>query len=331
MRILLYCPDRHITYTGATPETAGVGGGITARIHLARALARRGHEATVLSNTPGDETVDGARFVALDSHEPFDVDVLVAMSSGGDLDLAPLADVSGETSKRIAWVHGVTRVRNIERFAWDGIVVPSRFVAGEVSGWGLGAEIWPIPNGFQRYPVSPVDRDPRLLVYTSHPSKGLDAALGVLDGLRRRDEHWHLRLYGGAGLWGQHSDPVERPGVEDRGMVSQPELAAALREAAFALHLQAIPEAYSISVSEAMAAGAIVVASPAGALAERIVHRKNGLLIPGPHDGATTIDRAVREILGLSQRRMRRIRARASSEVLDWDAVAELWERYLER
>jgi glycosyltransferase involved in cell wall biosynthesis len=114
-------------------------------------------------------------------------------------------------------------------------------------------------------------------------------------------------------------------------MVSQPDLAAGLFEAAFALHLQAIPEAYSISVSEAMAAGAIVVASPAGALADRIVHRRNGLLIAGHYEDPSTIANAVKAILGTSGRRMEKIRARAAAEVLDWDAVAELWEQYLQR
>ncbi len=40
-RVVIYCPDRHIVYDGRTPDEIGVGGGITARVRMARALARR--------------------------------------------------------------------------------------------------------------------------------------------------------------------------------------------------------------------------------------------------------------------------------------------------
>ena len=51
-RVAIFCPDRHILYDGRTPDEVGVGGGITARVRMARALARRGHEVHMIVNCP---------------------------------------------------------------------------------------------------------------------------------------------------------------------------------------------------------------------------------------------------------------------------------------
>ena len=51
-RVVIYCPDRHISYQAATPDKKGVGGGIVARIRLAQHLARQGHQVAVISNVP---------------------------------------------------------------------------------------------------------------------------------------------------------------------------------------------------------------------------------------------------------------------------------------
>src|SRR6185295_14968718 len=46
-------------------------------------------------------------------------------------------------------------------------------------------------------------RDPHRLVYASHPSKGLEAAIGVLRLLRRSEPRFELHVYGGTRLWGE--------------------------------------------------------------------------------------------------------------------------------
>lgn len=327
MEIVVYCPDRHLSYSGSTPETAGVGGGVTARIHLARALAGRGHDVTVVCNCPAPETVDGARFVPLDDGERLAADVVVLNSSGGALSLQPAAGLDIDAGALVLWVHGVSPIAGLERFAFDRVVVPSRFIAAEVARWGIGAPVDVVPNGFWRYLVPDVERDPFRLAYTSHPAKGLDTALAVLARLRRRDPRFTLHLYGGAALWGEEAAPIGGDGVTDHGLVSQPVLQAELGRAGFALHLQAIPEAWSISLSEAMAAGAIPVVSPVGALAERVVDGKTGIVVPGDHLAPGTADRAAAAIgrLASRPRRAERMRAAASSSPPDWGEVARRW------
>lgn len=331
--VLLYCPDRHLTYTGSTPESSGVGGGVTARIHLARALARRGHEVTVVANCPAEEVVDGARFLPLDAVQRLSADLVVLNSSGGALSLAPAADLRIDAGRLLLWLHGVSPIAALDRFRFDRVVVPSRFIAATVGGiWRLAAPVEVIPNGFHRYPVEAgIERDPFRLAYTSHPAKGLGAALTVLDLLRRTDPRYTLHLYGGAALWGQSSEPVAAAGVTDHGLVPQPLLQAGLHEAGFALHLQAIPEAFSISVSEAMASGAIPVVSPVGALAERIDDGRTGIVVAGDHTSPLTAAEAARRITRLAADPVSadEIRRRAAAEVLDWDDVARMWEERL--
>src|SRR5207249_190685 len=83
----LYCPDRHLAYDGATPDRVGVGGGVTARIRIAEALARRGHKVCVVCNCPVEVTHAGVRYVPLDDVTRIDAEVLVLHTSGGGLDL----------------------------------------------------------------------------------------------------------------------------------------------------------------------------------------------------------------------------------------------------
>ena len=329
---VFYCPDRHITYRGDTPETTGVGGGVTARIHLSRALARRGHDVEVVVNTPDTHEVDGARFIPLSEADSLTADIVVLNSSGGALSVEPASGLSITADHLILWVHGVSPIRGLQEFSFDEVIVPSRFVGRVVEdGWGTGAATV-IPNGFQRYPAGGhIERDLYRLVYTSHPAKGLDAALAVLNRLRSRDDRFTLHLYGGAALWGQEATSIDAEGVVDHGLVSQPDIALGVREAGLAMHLQSIEEAYSISVSEAMAAGAIVVASPVGALAERIQSGKNGILVPGDHQSAEVAERAAEAILRLLRKphRAEKIRRWAIESVVDWDDVALMWERLI--
>lgn len=329
---VFYCPDRHISYRGDTPETTGVGGGVTARIHLSRALARRGHEVTVVVNTPDRHEIDGAQFMPLDEVHSLGGDGVVLNSSGGALSLEPAAGLNIDAGRLVLWVHGVSPVSGLGRFDFEEVIVPSQFIARVLAGqWGrAGARV--IPNGFQRFPAGgQIERDLHRLAYTSHPAKGLEAALAVLERLRRRDGRFSLHIYGGAALWGQEASSIDAEGVVDHGMVSQIEIARGLQEAGFALHLQSIEEAYSISVSEAMAAGSIVVASPVGALAERIQSGRNGILVTGDHLARETADAAAEAIGRLIEkpRRAEKIRRRAMSNVVDWDGVAEMWERLL--
>jgi len=63
LRIALICPDQHVDYDGHTPNTSGIGGGITARVSLLAALARLGHAATAVVNCQTPTTIDGVQYI----------------------------------------------------------------------------------------------------------------------------------------------------------------------------------------------------------------------------------------------------------------------------
>jgi hypothetical protein len=83
-------------------------------------------------------------------------------------------------------------------------------------------------------------------------------------------------------------------------------------------------------VAEAMGAGVIVVASPAGSLPELIEHGANGLLVPGDHENPEVQEAAARLILDILQRPglVARLRRNARQWPLTWTQVARVWEEY---
>lgn len=326
-RVVVYSPDRHICYDGRTPDRTGVGGGIVVRVRLSAALAALGHDVTHVCHTPQEAHVDGVHYVPLDApHRPPAPDVFFAQSSGDRLDLTPAAQAAQGARLRLASVVGPVQLRGLADYDAHGYVVPSAFLARElVERWGLPAQrvhvvtnaVTPSTGGLRRG-----RRDRHRLVYASHPSKGLDAALTVLELLRREDDRFTLDVYGGARLWGGTHEPVEAEGVTDHGLVGQQQLAAALHRASYSLHLQEFVEGFGLTLSEAMAAGCIPVASPVGAFAERLHDGRNAAVVVGPPVAAAP--RAAAAVLRLSRapvrRRLMQVRARRS--VPDWATAA---------
>ncbi|MEK6282026.1 MAG: hypothetical protein AABN95_16855 [Acidobacteriota bacterium] len=92
-RITIYSPDQHILYEGSTPDQTGVGGGTTARLRLAQALARRGHRVTVAGNVPRLHTYQGVTFQPLLEVKHIEADVLILNSTGGTLDRRRVLDL----------------------------------------------------------------------------------------------------------------------------------------------------------------------------------------------------------------------------------------------
>lgn len=335
-KVLIYCPDAHIRYTAQTPEKEGVGGGVTARIRLAQALAGLGHEVTVLSNVPHAHESKGAQFIPLGkSGVPRDVDVLVMTTSGDRLSLLPAKDLPVKARLREAWVHGTIPVAGWERVDADYVVAVSNFIR-EVARdeWGVPEEdLFVIYNGYTKYPEmdvegGPPERDPYALTYTSHPSKGLDAARGVLRILRERDERFTLHVYGGYALWGEDERPMqEAPGVEVHGLVGQERVAHALRKANVSLHLQSRLEPFALSLVEALGYGCIPIVSPVGGNREAVQDGYNGFWVEGDHRSEAAQRKAADLIYALVQEPdfADYLRKKAMNIPWTWEAQARAW------
>src|ERR1700694_5756931 len=111
--VTIYCSDRHLVYDGRTRDRRGVGGGVTARIRLARALAALGHRVTVLANCPREGTYSSVHYVPWDGVKRIRTDVLVLNTSGGAVDVRPILDVDVQARQRIVWVQGVPAPRGL--------------------------------------------------------------------------------------------------------------------------------------------------------------------------------------------------------------------------
>jgi glycosyltransferase involved in cell wall biosynthesis len=336
-RVAIYCPDRHLTYDGRTPDGRGVGGGVTARIRVASALARRGNEVTVICNCAAPVTHEGVRYAPLDTVDAIATDVLVLHTTGGELDLRPVLRLDVQARRSVVFVDGVDAPIGLDRVRMDRLIAPSNFIR-EVArdGWGVDrTRIFVSHHGVRREFFAPpaATRPARTLhrvAYATHPSKGYAAAVAVLRLLRGVDSRFELHVFGGHALWGQQGTIEREPGVVDHGLVGQRDLARGLMGCGFALYLQTRLEPFGIAITEALAAGCVTVASPVGAHPELIDHERSGFLVDGDPADATIRRRAADLVLAVAKgpERAASLRENAARTPLDWDVVARTWEQW---
>jgi len=334
-RVVIYCPDRHIVYDGRTPEQVGVGGGITARVRMARALRRVGHRVTMVVNCPRPAEFDGVEYLPLEGVARLSGDVVVLTTSGGGLDLTPALALDVRARLRAVWVHGPTMPKGFESLAAEEVYAVSNYIARIVrSAWGVpGDRIFVVHNGFDEAVFGRAERqrtrrDPHRLVYFSHPSKGLEASLGVLRHLRAADPRYHLIVCGGGGLWGEvMAPPASGEAVIDRGLLGQAALASVLLSASFSLHLQRREEPGSLAIAEAQRAGCVALASPVGCFPEYIADGVDGYLIPGDPDLTVVQSQAAARLLQLAAapQALDDARRRAQTAPFDTDLLARVW------
>jgi glycosyltransferase involved in cell wall biosynthesis len=262
-----------------------------------------------------------------------DADVLLLHSSGGALDLGPALALPVSAQIRLVMLSGVAPVKGLREANPDAVYVPSNFLRRYVT------ETFSVAPEKTFVTYHGVSRPERLggipdrncfrLIYPSHPSKGLNAALEIWRRLRAEDARFELEICGGDRLWGgmNESQPQAEPGLIYSGLLGQRALFERFEQAGFVIQLQAIQEGFGISVAEGMAAGCIVVASPAGAYTETVRHGFNGFLIEGSHVASETHEKAARLIRDLTARpdAATRVRRNAAAFPLDWDNVAATW------
>ena len=333
--VVIWCPDRHIVYDGDTPDQRGVGGGITARVRMARALARRGHRVTVVANCARRATIDGVDYVPLDESPPLEADVAILTTSGDRLDLTSALKLGIEGRLRIVWVHGATRPAGLDAVEPDFVYAVSNFIADAVrSHWGVPAErVFVAYNAYEEEVFGKAEshgarRDPFRLVYFSHPSKGLESAIEVTKWLRAKDPRFQLVVFGSEELWGgAANEPVAIDGIIYQGLVGQNRLAAELLQCTYSLQLQDREEPFGLAMLEAMRGACVVLASPVGAYPE-LVTNGNGFLIQGDHRRAETQRAAAETILGLHQDSALREAVQRSAQAAPWssDTMAATWE-----
>lgn len=334
--VIFYCPDRHIQYDGRLPYEKGVGGGITARIRMARALYRAGHQVSMVVNCGSRTRVQGVDYFPLDRTDALEGDVLILNTSGGDLDLSPALQLKRDVGLTAVWTSGTPRPGGLDELGYQFVYAKSNFLRDVAEGeWEVPPEnIFVAYNGFanEDFPrFGRIYRDPRRLVYFSHPSKGLDTAIDLLRRLRWIDPRYRLEVYGGNQLWGQEEeDPPNGDGVTYHGLVGQRTLAKELSQASYSINLQSREEPFGMVITESMRAGCVVLASPVGAYKELVRDGEDGFLIEGDHTSEEARERATRIILYLTQNpsSFKYVQDNALNVIWDTDTMVKVWETH---
>ncbi len=334
-KVVFYCPDTHVVADGRTPYTIGIGGGISARIRMARALSRLGNKVSIVTNCEEHEVVDGVEYVPLQACDSIKGDVIVATTSGGELSLKPLLELDIQTSVCIVWVHGITKPAALDEIPYDSVCCVSNFI-GDIARaeWGVPQDrIFVGYNAFEedvfsRAEKSNPSRDPFRLIYFSHPTKGLDTALEVLQILRSRDSKYHLEVFGGRALWGEEDSlKPDIEGVSFRGMIAQEALAFELMKSTYSMQMQDREEPGALAIVDARRAGCIIIGSSVGCYPEMVEDGESGFLLPGDHRADDIRKQAAAIILDLAQRpdELQRIREKARSVKWSSDRKARTW------
>jgi len=335
LSVIIYCPDRHVVYDGRTPESVGIGGGITARIRIGRALASFGHKVQMAVNCSRAEVIDGVEFIPVDDVSQLSADVVILNTSGDQLDLTPAIDLQIRTASLIIWTQGVQMPQGLHELNPDYVYVPSRFI-GDIAldEWGVEARKIVVANNFYDQTVAAtvdsdlIRRDPKRMVYSAHPSKGLGAAICILERLRETDSGFVLDIFGGDALWGQSDRDLELPeGATFHGKIGQARLAREMRTATFSIQLQTRREPGALLIPEAFEAGCIIIASPVGCYPEQIQNGVNGFLIEGDPVEASVQDSAAEIIQSLSAdaQKLEAIRAVGKQSAIGSLTAARSW------
>lgn len=339
--VIFYCPDAHIQYDGRTPYEVGVGGGITARVRMARALARIGHRVRMVVNCSRIETIDGVDYLPLVKATALESDVIILNTSGGELDLSSVHRLGIRASLVLLWASGLKRPRGLDGLPVGFVYAKSNFQRDVVRrDWDLpDLPIFVSYNGFDEEVFRAADvqcheRDPFRLISLAHPLKGLAATVQVLRRLRQVEPRYVLHVFGDERLWGDPKGiPVDEPGVVAHGLVGQRQLAVELLRSSFALHLQTIQEVFGIALLDSLRAGCLVLASEVGAYPELVHDGLDGYLVPGDPNASWVQDRAAERVLECGRRPLETEIIRGAAKLVPWsmDRLADAWTAHWTR
>ncbi len=281
-----------VDYTTETPYERGVGGSDAATAYLAAELARLGHAVTMLTNTSTPGRFRGVECLnksalTKDLLNSADVSIVVNESCGREL-----REKFGATKPLVMWtghadtqpsIEGLEFTR--ERRAWNGFAFVSQWQLDEFCRvfWVAREKSRVLRNAIspsfaQLVPQDPwfVRSEPPVLVYTSAPYRGLDVLITAFPAIRAAIRGTRLRVFSNLGdvsAPGNEYANLQRQclstqGVEYMGAIGQAQLASELQQAAALAYPSTFLETSCIAALEAMAAGALVLTTRAGALPE---------------------------------------------------------------
>jgi glycosyltransferase involved in cell wall biosynthesis len=283
-------------YNVETPYRRAFGGMQSAACYLSVALAKHGHEVTLLTHT--SEPGTWLKVECLSWNDPDSInrmrgtafDAIVSLTA----DPFPVREVFGPNTPIYLWTgHSDDQppvqclIHEQVREQWDGFVFVSEW---QRSRYVARFSLEPARTTIIRNAIAPVFENlfanadamasakvtrPRRLAYTSAPYSGLQLLMAIFPLLKTQA---NLHVYSSMALYvpGEADAPYRElyeqcrttPLVDYFGAIPQPELAAALELVSVFAYPSVFSETGCISAMEAMASGCFVVTSDLGALPE---------------------------------------------------------------
>jgi len=356
---VFYCGPTAEAWNPQTAREKGIGGSEEAVIWLSRLLRERGWNVTVYGNcgVEGRE-YDGVSWKPCwmwNCRDKQDVTVLwryawyAEYPINSDAVILDLHDVIFEeafTAKQLKRIDRIFVKSRFHRSLYPGIP-DEKFVI--------------LPNGIDaKLFEGDGDRDPMLLINTSSADRSIEAFLDCFEEIKKRVPEAKAQWAYGWGVWDYKYSSVaplmdwkakmlrrmQALGVEDLGRISHGEVAELYRKANIFAYPSEFAEIDCISLSKAMAAGAVPITTNFAALGEKanqggvFLHSKKTkddwaqpgqfqFAISDPELKAQFVEEAVkllREPPSETERGPMREWARST---FDWKAIADAWDEEL--
>lgn len=267
-------------YQVTSPEHQPLGSAPSAVCLLARELADRGHQVTLVNQTSQPGSFLGVKCLRQATlpkgfWERQHFDLIIALK-----DYPSLLELPG---RRVLWNHHTPEDPEVVTLpavqarlaavvylsAWQQAVFQDVFglPRGQIIPHALSPFYPPLKQASQR------SQSPVTLAYTSHPGRGLGLLLNLFPALRQRFPELGLRIFSSRPATEAHFQALydqarQLEGVEVLGPMPQPELAANLSTT----HILAYPGIHEATFCqaalEAMAAGCLIVSSNLASLPE---------------------------------------------------------------
>ncbi len=342
-RVVFWCGRSMESWSPATLNTTGIGGSETAVVEIARRFAADGWRVDVYNGAGHMEGVyDDVGYWDPERYQREVADAFVSWRQPRKLD-------TGDHRACLLWCHDLnygpldTHVMT----EWDRVLGVSQWHAQMLKRYYDLDGVGYVPNGInlERFTAKPVERVPMRVVYASSPDRGLLRLLQLWPAIVAAEPGATLEVaYGwdnldkaiasGRGDLAAFKARVEHllattPGVTWHGRLPQDKLAQLYGSADAWCYPSSFLEVSCISAMEAMAGGAVPVASACGALRETIGDA--GILIPGMPEERSFGPLFVRSLLALLTSPQIRTplmyRGKKRAEELTWDkSYEEHWK-----
>lgn len=359
-----------LNFHAQSVDTQPLGGSHSAACHLARALARGGHDIFLITHTSTPGTFAGVKCLSwnstpLSTLRPLQFDVFVCLLGTGNGTL--MRSVLGPSTRLVLWTQHSFDEGNMrglheaqERESYDEFVLVSDWQREEfLRYFGLdparahvlrNAVAPAFENLFPDHqPILPEKTKPPIIAYTSTPFRGLELLLEAFPAIRAAVPGVRLRVFSSMSVYqtppeadqAKYGDLYRRcreaAGAEYIGSLPQPVLAGELRRVMVLAYPNTFPETSCIAALEAMASGCRVVTSALGALPETTAGFAR--LTPFGKERQRYLSHFAEQVTDVLQAGMRND---AQEEALlrrqigyihanaTWDARATQWRQWLE-